>query len=93
MRKLILTIPILFHATIAVAAECEIEDFTYQQKSKYLFISGATTCREGLLSIRFYDGDTDEFLASDRTFIKGYSFQAYVDARVPAKLSIKYTVD
>jgi len=78
---------------MAFADECEIEDFTYQKKSKYLFISGATTCREGLLTIRFYDGDTDEFLASDFTFIKGYSFQAYVDARVPAKLSIKYTVD
>ena len=83
----------MLSATVALSEECAIEDFKFQEKANSLYISGATTCREGRLTIRFYDGDTDEFLASDFTFIKGFSFQTYVDARVPKKLNIKYTVD
>ena len=78
---------------VAQSSECKIEDFSYQEKADSLYISGATVCREGRLTVRFYDGETDEFLASDYTFIKGYSFQMYVDARVPRQLNIKYAID
>lgn len=95
MRFLKIVSAILFSASSAVAqsSECKIEDFAFQEKADSLYISGATDCREGRLVIRFYDGATDEFLASDFTFIKGYSFQMYVDARVPERLNIKYTID
>lgn len=79
--------------SLAQTDECKIEDFSYKEKAGRLYVSGATECREGRLTIRFYDGATEEFLASDFTYIKGYSFQMYVDARVPSRLSIKYTID
>lgn len=72
---------------------CEIEDWSYQSKANALYISGATTCKEGQLTLRVYDGNTDEFLASDYTYIEGYAFQIYIDSRVPSSLNIKYSID
>jgi hypothetical protein len=75
------------------ASSCEVEDWVYQEKADSLYIAGSTTCREGRLTIRAYDGNTGEFLGSNFTYITGYSFQTYMDTRVPDRLSMRYVIE
>jgi hypothetical protein len=85
---------VLFVASAALASEdCRIEGWNYKKIADKIYITGATTCREGRITIRVYDGSTDRFLVSGFTFIKGYAFQQYFDAEPPESIKIKYTVD
>ena len=76
---------------------CEIEDWRYVAKSgDKLMLEGVTTCDEGRIIFRLYDGDGDaaKFLGTDDTYIEGHVFKTYAsDIPPPRTLSIKYSIE
>lgn len=72
---------------------CKIEDWTYSEKAGSIYLNGSTTCKSGKLIYRLYDGETDEFIASDFTYIDGFAFQSYTDGRMPKSIKIKYVIE
>jgi hypothetical protein len=75
------------------SGSCAIEDWTYAEKADSIYLNGTATCSSGRLIYRLYDGRTGEFIASDTTYIRGFTFQSYTDGRVPEKLKIKYVIE
>lgn len=77
----------------ALAQACEIEDWRFYELAGHVMIEGATTCKEGKLLIRVYDGETDEYLGNATAYIEGYTFEAIMQGSAPSNLSIKYSID
>jgi hypothetical protein len=75
------------------SGSCEIEDWKYENKAGSIYLNGTTTCPKGKLIYRLYDGQTGEFIASDETYIRGYSFQSYTDGLVPQGMKLKYVIE
>jgi hypothetical protein len=81
-------------ATFGSAIACEIEDWRYQDYSGHIKIEGAASCKDGRLSIRAYNGRTEEFVGATTTYIRGYTFETYItNASAPSGLSIKYSIE
>jgi uncharacterized protein len=72
---------------------CAIEDWNYSDKANSIYINGRTTCASGKLLYSLYDAGTGQFIASDFTFIEGFTFRSYTDGAVPDRLRIKYSVE
>lgn len=71
---------------------CEVEAFKFAMRGSHLYMTGATTCAEGKLIYRLYDGE--DFLYSGLTHFSGYAFQDYTDVpEAPAQISMKYTIE
>lgn len=68
---------------------CKIEDWNYGDTGiGYIKINGTTTCREGRITLRIYDG-SENFIAAENAYIRGYSFTAYAEGRAPSRMHIK----
>ena len=91
MRKTKLFIALAAALGTQTVMACEIEDWRYLDTAgPYFEIEGTTTCRQGMISIRAYDGD-ENWLGNASGFITGHSFSALVESEVPDTLNIKYS--
>ena len=65
----------------AAAGEgCAVTDWTAAESSiGGVKLSGAASCKAGLVTIRLYDGD--RFVGAGQAVIEGFAFQAYIDGQ------------
>ena len=94
----------LMLATWAVPAraDCQIEDWRWNYDfpglvankgfTSSLAINGTTTCEEGRITIRAYDGE--QFIGATSTLIRGYVFDVLITNvhESPRSLKIKHTI-
>ncbi len=74
-------------------ADCQIEDWRWSYNIfGSLFINGTTTCEEGGITIRAYDGE--QFIGAASTLIGGYVFDVLITEvrESPRSLKIKHTI-
>lgn len=70
---------ILF-AQVGLAADgCEVEEWTWKYNGTHkgqaiIRIEGTTTCKDGVVRLRVYDGKNDKLLGVGGTFIRGHTF-------------------
>ena len=74
---------------------CEIEDWRWQSPfAGMLMLDGVTTCDEGMVILRLYEGEDGPFLGIANGFISGHAFQAMAsDIPKPSALTIKYSIE
>ena len=75
---------------------CKVEDWRLVSLiAGMATIEGVTTCTEGAMQLRLYDGtgDARRFLGASTTFIEGHVFQAILaDIAKPASPTIEYAI-
>ena len=73
---------------------CEVEDWRWQSViGDMLMIDGVTTCNEGKVVLRLYEGENGSFLGIGEGYIEGHAFQALAtDIPKPSALAIKYSI-
>ena len=58
-----------------------------------LEIQGVTTCEEGQIILRLYEGEGGKFLGVDTAYIEGYAFTSIsTGISKPSALAIKYVI-
>lgn len=58
-----------------------------------LMIDGVTTCNEGKVVLRLYEGENGSFLGIGEGYIASHAFQALAtDIPKPSALAIKYSI-
>ena len=74
---------------------CEVEDWRWQSMIAWmLMIDGVTTCNEGRVILRLYEGEDGRFLGVADGYIEGHAFQALAtDIPKPSALAIKYSIE
>ena len=74
---------------------CEIEDWRWHSMiAGMLMIDGVTTCNEGRVILRLYEGEDGPFLGIANSYIEGHAFQALAnDIPKPSALAIKYSIE
>ena len=74
---------------------CEIEDWRWQSMvAGILMIDGVTTCNEGKVILRLYEGEDGSFLGIADGYIEGHAFQAMAtDVPKPGSLATKYSIE
>jgi len=73
--------------------ECKIEDWKYKQFTEdSIQIDGTTTCSNGRIVIKLYDGNTGNYISNKETYIRSGAFKTYVDGIAPKNLEIKYSI-
>jgi len=92
--KLVADMPDILNNTDSTptSTACEIEGWTFTHRNQFTSFSGAMTCSDGKLNIRFYDGD--DFIGSTVAYVEGFAFQSIVTlSKRPPQLGIKYTFE
>lgn len=78
-------------------SDCQVEGFRFYEKAKdFIAVEGSTTCPEGWIYIRMFDGSGENarYLGNAEGKINGYSFEIFADfVTVPEVLSIKYSIN
>ena len=73
---------------------CEIEDWRWHGMAGVLMVEGVTTCDEGELSLRLYEGEGGRFLGVAHGYIEGHTFTALAsDIQNPSAVTIKYSIE
>lgn len=90
MFRIAVALSLMALPVIAQDKGCEVEDFAAKHTGNHLLISGATSCADGRLAYRLYDGE--EFLASGTSQIVGFTFQIIQRLDNPANLNMKYVI-
>lgn len=73
-------------------AACEIEAWNYKQFTHdKIKIDGVTTCKNGVLTLKLYDGER-KYFANKTTYLKAGTFKTFVDGVAPKKMTIKYSI-
>ena len=97
VRTIVAALAFIFAAGSAEACEVEAWRWYHTAIIDMLSIEGATTCENGHLILRVYEGEDENrrFLGVDTAFIRGHTFQAMVSAitTAPITVTIEYTVD
>lgn len=84
-----------FDAVVEPTA-CEVEDWLWSYEGDAIDYSGATTCGEGTIRIRFYDAGTQPatFLGATFSYVRGYSFRDFMTSAAPTgDVTIRYTIE
>ena len=100
ISRIILSLVFVALISSSHAQACTIEDWTWRWEPtiESVIIQGVTTCESGKLILRLYDLDEkgkERFLAVDRSYIEGFTFETYVTMPQPRqdKLRFKYQID
>ena len=72
---------------------CDIEDWKFSEKADKIYLNGTTTCQNGKMIFRLYDGVSGDFIGGDTAYIDGFVFQSFIDGVVPQTLKIKYVIE
>ena len=73
--------------------DCSIEAWLWRHQLTFLSIEGVTTCDEGRVKIRMYDGD--RFIGVADGLIRGHALEAYhlnLESK-PTDFNIKYSIE
>lgn len=86
-------LPPVASAQEGVVEECEIEDYSYEERRGQLYITGAASCSEARLELTVYDDASGEELASDFTYIMDGDFEISLNAPVPEAIVVEYVIE
>jgi ABC-type transport system involved in Fe-S cluster assembly fused permease/ATPase subunit len=74
--------------------DCKIEAWKFQKtSSNYITVDGTTTCNNGKLVLKIYDGDSKDYIGNDTTYINNGTFKSLIRTSVnPNSLEVKFTI-
>jgi len=74
--------------------DCKIEAWKFHKtSSNYITVDGTTTCDNGKLVLKIYDGNTQNYIGNDTTYIKNGTFKSLIRTSVnPNSLEVKFTI-
>jgi len=75
-------------------AQCKVEDWKFSKSSNnYLTIDGTVSCDNGNMTLKVYDGITNEYLGNSSLHFRGGVFDTSVKTpKNPKKLNIEFTI-
>ncbi len=88
-----------FILTAGSADACEVEAWRWYHTNVMdaLSIEGATTCEEGNIFLRVYEGEGEDrkFLGIDRAYIEGHTFTSNITAikTEPKTVTIEFSIE
>ena len=76
-----------------IVDDCEIEEYSYEERMGQLHITGSATCSEARLDLTVYDDASGEALASDFTYVMDGEFEVSLNAPVPEAIVLEYIIE